>query len=543
MKKIINLLVAIILVNICFIQCSKDNDEEQNQAPGNFAITVTPTANTAALTWTSAEDPDGDDVTYAVQLNTELLASNLTVTQYNLSNLEAETDYTGKVVAKDSNGATTEKSFSFTTTATPNNSPDAPTLVLPANNASNINLSSLELQWQASTDPDGDSITYDVYFDTNTNPTTNIASDLTTASHTIASDLEYETTYYWKVVAKDGKGGEAESTISSFETKKDQAVSTVAGSTAGFNNGTSTNAKFNRPVGIARDTNGNLFIADNNNHIIRKITPNGVVTTLAGSVGNSGSADGTGTSAKFNSPTDIVIDALGNLFVSDFQNHKIRKITPNGVVTTFAGSGAAGNTNGQGTAAQFNRPYGLALDGSTLYVAETGNHKIRRVTAGGTVSNYAGSIQGNLNGTLTSARFNSPTSLAIHNNILYVVESFGNRIRKIENNQVTNFVGSSDGAPGNVDGTGTDARFKAPEGITVDANGNLFITERGNHQIRKITPAGVVTKITGTGSSGYQDGNLDEALFNSPMDLTMGENGVFYVSDFLNHKIRKIKLQ
>jgi sugar lactone lactonase YvrE len=181
------------------------------------------------------------------------------------------------------------------------------------------------------------------------------------------------------------------------------------------------------------DASGTVYVADSGNHLIRKITSAGVVTTLAGT-GSPGRANGTGTAASFNYPTRVVLDAGGTLYVSDTLNSLIRKITAAGVVTTLAGSGSTGSTDGTGTAASFGNPQDLAVDASgTVYVSDTGNNLIRKITAAGVVTTLAGSgSAGSTNGTGTAASFSTPSGLTMDaSGALYVADFRNNLIRKI----------------------------------------------------------------------------------------------------------------
>ena len=220
---------------------------------------------------------------------------------------------------------------------------------------------------------------------------------------------------------------------SSYSAISNGIVTTFAGSGEdGSANGTGTAASFDGPSGLAMDGSGNLFVADYRNDLIRKITPSGVVTTFAGS-GTSGSADGTGTAASFNAPVDLAFDSNGNLFVSDHYGHLIRKITPSGVVTTFAGSGTAGSVDGTGTAASFNSPWGIAIDSNdNLFIGDYANSLIRKITPAGVVTTFAGGgTSGSADGTGTAASFSGPTGLSFDSDgNLFVLEWSGHKIRK-----------------------------------------------------------------------------------------------------------------
>ncbi|MBE3605038.1 hypothetical protein IMX07_15585 [bacterium] len=210
-------------------------------------------------------------------------------------------------------------------------------------------------------------------------------------------------------------------------------VTTLAGSGAtGTTDGVGTAAQFSYPEELVVNASGTIFLVDSNNSRIRQITPDGTVTTLAGST--AGFADGTGTAAKFNYPRGIVLDKSNNLYVTDYTNNRIRKVTPSGVVTTIAGSGVAGSTDGQGTAAQLNGPYGISIDSyGVLYITDLNINKIRLITPTYAVTTMAGSTMGYADGAGTAAQFNVPRGvISDKSGVLYVVDSFNNRIRKIE---------------------------------------------------------------------------------------------------------------
>lgn len=320
-------------------------------------------------------------------------------------------------------------------------------------------------------------------------------------------------------------------------------VSTLAGNSAsGSTNATGVAASFNLPTSVAIDASGNVFVADHLNLKIRKITPAGVVTTFAGS-GVAGSTNATGILASFNYPTGIAIDGAGNLFVADAQNCKIRKITTIGVVTTFAGSGALGSVNATGINASFKYPSGVAVDASgNVFVADNGNHLIRKITSAGVVTTLAGSgVAGSTDAAGLSASFNFPTSVAVNGlGKVFVADRSNNKIRiiTVAGGVVTTLAGS--GVAGSVDATGGAASFWDPSGVTTDASGNVFVADRSNHKIRKITATGVVTTFAGSGAFGSVNGLANVATFYLPVGVAVDAAGVVYVAGGDDNQIRKI---
>jgi sugar lactone lactonase YvrE len=241
---------------------------------------------------------------------------------------------------------------------------------------------------------------------------------------------------------------------------------------------------------VAVDVSGNVFVADTDNYTIRRITSAGVVTTLAGQASVRGSADGTATVARFNGPSGLALDATGNLYVADTLNHTLRKITAAGVVSTFAGSaGTAGTTDGTGTAARFFGPQGLAADsGGNLYVADTNNQTIRKIVLStGAVTTVAGlaGASGSTDAPGNMARFLYPTAVTVDGaGNLYVADTDNYIIRQITSAGVVSTVAGQAGASGSVDGVGNAARFNYPSGIAADSSGNLYIADTDNQTIR-----------------------------------------------------------
>jgi sugar lactone lactonase YvrE len=319
-------------------------------------------------------------------------------------------------------------------------------------------------------------------------------------------------------------------------------VTTFAGSgEEGYANGTGTEAQFYGPFGLAFDKAGNLYVADEWNNRIRKISPKGEVTTFAGS-GEEGYAAGISVEAQFYGPTGLAFDKAGNLYVAEERNNRIRKINPRVEVTAFAGDGKGSYANGTGVEAQFCEPFGLAFDrAGNLYVADSYNNRIRKISPKGEVTTFAGSgEEGYANGAGTEAQFNSPGFLVFDKaGNLYVADTGNNRIRKISpKGEVTTFAGS--GEEGYANGTGVEAQFYGPAGLAFDKAGNLYVADMGNHRIRKISPKGEVTTFAGSGEEGYANGAGTEAQFYGPVGLAFDKAGNLYVADMGNHRIRKI---
>jgi len=321
-----------------------------------------------------------------------------------------------------------------------------------------------------------------------------------------------------------------------------QMVSTVAGSGApGSADGTGTTATFFNPTSIAVDNAGNLYVADQSSNKIRKISPGGTVKTLAGS-GRSGSLDGLGGAASFSSLTGVAIDKAGVVYVADYGNNLIRKVTPSGLVSTLAGSGAAGNVDGNLAVSSFNSPAGLAVDDAgNIFVADQGNNKIRKITTSGYVTTLAGSgNSGGVDGKGAAASFDTPTGVAVDDaGNVYVADQGNNKIRKVTpGGVVTTLAGS--GTFWFSDGASDEASFNAPTSVAVDGARNVWVADEGNNKIRLITPDRFVKTLAGSGQAGGTDGDGPSATFAWPTGVAVDGAGNVYVADQAGNRIRKI---
>ncbi len=323
--------------------------------------------------------------------------------------------------------------------------------------------------------------------------------------------------------------------------------------------GSNSGARFYSPYRCALDNAGNLYVSDGNS--IRRVSlvgTNWVVTTLAGTGLDHGTMNGSNGIAQFNYPQGVAVYAAGSLYVADTYNNAIRKVMAvgtNWVVTTLAGLAGAPNGTNDGTngSARFNMPYGVAVDSHTnLYVADTLNDTIRKVMAVGTnwvVTTIAGTALsgGALDGTNSSALFDSPAAIAVDTNgNLYVSDSGNNTIRKIDQigtNWVVSTLAGQAGTSGAADGTNSAARFNGPFGIAVDAFTNLYVSDGNNNTIRRIRPVGtnwVVSTLAGSPQvSGATDGTGSAALFNVPDGIAVDQSGNLYVCDSANYTIRQ----
>jgi uncharacterized protein (TIGR03437 family) len=338
----------------------------------------------------------------------------------------------------------------------------------------------------------------------------------------------------------------------STPTASSYTITTVAGNgTAGStgDNGPAASAELNGPEGVAMDGAGNLFIADYYNNRVRKVTPSGTITTVAGTgADGSGGDNGPSISAQLSHPTGVAVDTAGNLFIADYMNNRIRKVTPAGTISTVAGNGIEGynGDNIPATSAELWLPNGVAVDGAgNLFIAELTGYRIRKVTLAGTISTVAGNGSPGYNdGPATSAGLNFPTGVAVDGaGNIFIADRGNNFIRKVTPAGMMSRVAgngtqgfSGDGGPA------TSAALNAPTGVAVDAAGNLFIADRGNNLIRKVTPDGTISTVAGnrTSSSGGDGGPATSAGISSPPGVIVDNSGNLFIADFGNNKIRKL---
>ncbi|HTK20719.1 MAG TPA: hypothetical protein VL442_14435 [Mucilaginibacter sp.] len=388
------------------------------------------------------------------------------------------------------------------------------------------------------------------YSSFNTKPTISDikkTSPLISLSYSYTTDLTGltpNTTYYVRAYATNAYGTSYGSvvtfTTSTTLSSVSGTVTTFAGSaSSGYGDGVGAAALFSNPAGIASDASGNLYIADAFNNRIRKITPDGTVTTVAGN-GNAGYYDTDAANAEFYAPQGLAVDAQGNIFVADYGNNVIREITAAGVVKTVAGIGMAGYANGNALkTAQFRSPTAVALDQSgNIFVADRDNNMIRKITTAGVVSTFAGTkTPGYVNGKVDSAAgtyasFRDPSGLVLDaQGNIYVADLGNSAIRKITSAAVVTTIAG---------GPGQTSLLGSPIGISMDSKGNFFISDESG-RIVELTSAKVLYDLAGSPNvAGFADGSGTAAQFNAPQGICVTPSGNIFVADFNNNRIRKV---
>jgi len=355
--------------------------------------------------------------------------------------------------------------------------------------------------------------------------------------------LTPNTTYYVRAYTTNGLGtgygSVTKFTTSSSLTAVTSTVSTFAGSaTPGSGDGTGTSATFNNPQGLAVDSKGNIFVADTYNNKIREISPSGVVTTYAGD-GNAGLVNGPVATAEFYAPAGLAFDSQGNLYIADVGNNVIREITTAGIVSTFSGNGYVGFVDGStASSIEYNTPTDVAFDSAgNLYITDRGNNVIRKVTPTGVASSLSGYPNkpnaGYINGTNQGVEFNYPNGLVLDaSNNVYVADQSNSAIRKVT---------TPDGVTTTVAGGVVQKTvLNLPSAIAIDKTGNLFITDESG-RILEYTTGNILYVLAGKANvSGYTDGAGTAALFSNPQAIAVDANGYIYVADKNNNCIRKI---
>ena len=329
-------------------------------------------------------------------------------------------------------------------------------------------------------------------------------------------------------------------------------ITTVAGTgERGFSGdgGPATEAQLNFPQGLALDGAGNLYIADRFNARIRRVDPSGIITTIAGTGERSFGGDGgPATEATMSSPWGLALDGMGNLYIADTSDHRIRRVDPSGVMTTVAGTGERGfgGDGGPATEAQLSVPQGVAVDpAGNLYIADWSNVRVRRVDPAGTIETVVGSGDWGFSGDggpATAARLTPPTAVAVgHDGSLYVADERNRRVRQVRDGTISTIAGPrtasfADPVPA------ANARLYRPWSVAVDGAGNVFLADLLNHVIRRVDPSGVMTTVAGTGEwvFGGDGGPATETQLNNPAGVALDPAGNLYIADQHHHRIRRV---
>jgi sugar lactone lactonase YvrE len=335
-----------------------------------------------------------------------------------------------------------------------------------------------------------------------------------------------------------------------------QVIVTIAGTgTAGYSGDGSaaTSAQLNEPTGLAIDAAGNVYINDFNNNRVRKINTSGIISTVAGNGTAGFSGDGgLATSAQLNGPGTVGIDALGNLYIADLMNNRIRKVNTSGIISTIAGTGTVGFSGDGGLAvsAQLFQPWGVSVDGSgNIYISDVGNNRVRKINSSGIISTFAGTGAvgfGGDGGAATSATLNGVNGVAFNSSgDVFMAEYGGHRIRKVNSSGTISSVAGNGIAGFSGDGgIATSAQLKNPPFVAVDGTGNLYIADFMNSRIRQVNPSGIISTFAGNGTMGFggDGGPPGSAILNKPEAIATDLLGNVYIADSYNHRVRKVIL-
>jgi sugar lactone lactonase YvrE len=385
---------------------------------------------------------------------------------------------------------------------------------------------------------------------TPTTADTKTTAPVITTSYTYVCNLTgltANTTYYLRAYATN-EFGTSYGSVVKFSTSADLSaisgsVTTFAGSqTAGFSDGSGGGALFNGPGSVATDAQGNVYVSDSFNNRIRKITPSGVVTTIAGN-GMPGYVDGNAADAEFYGPQGLAIDAQGNIFVADLGNNVIREISAAGVVSTFSGNGTAGCVNGTAANTELNGPYGMAFDKSgNLYVADSNNNMIRKIGSDGTSNTLAGvTVAGYINAvtnlsTGVYAFFRRPTGVVVDPSTgnIYVADGGNNAIRQVTPAGVVTTIAG---------GPVQAALVGAASNLAIDKNSTIYISDQSGRIIELTSGRNLYVLAGAANVNGYADGSGVSAQFNVPLGIAVDAQGNIYIADFNNNMIRKMVIQ
>ncbi|MFI2238649.1 NHL domain-containing protein [Streptomyces chrestomyceticus] len=331
-------------------------------------------------------------------------------------------------------------------------------------------------------------------------------------------------------------------------------ISTVAGTgDAGFqgDNGPAASAQLNRPYGIVVDSTGTLYFSDRNNNRVRRITTDGKVSTVAGNGVSGPKGDGgPAASAQLHDPREVAVDGAGVLYIADALNHRVRRVTADGKISTVAGTGTAGfsGDGGPATAAQLDRPYGVSVDRTgILYISDYNNHRIRKITTDGKISTVAGDGTAGSKGDggpAVSAQLNGPFGVAVDGaDNLYIADAANHRVRKVTaDGKIGTVAGTGAHGSGGDGGPAASAQLSTPSRVVVDSAGTLYISDYNNHRVRKIAADGKISTVAGTGTGGFGgDGApAGSAQLKSPLGLAVDCVDALYIVDVANHRLRKV---
>ena len=363
--------------------------------------------------------------------------------------------------------------------------------------------------------------------------------------------------YYVRVGAYSDSMGSYTLHLRTWVKPQSGTITTVAGTdeewASSGDGGLATIADIGDIGGLAVDAIGNLYIAEPDTDRVRRVDPGGTITTVAGTTSGGYSGDGgSATSAKLDSPTGVAVDASGNLYIADSRNHRVRRVDPAGQITTVAGTGSGGYSGdgGSATSAKLDSPTGVAVDASgNLYIADAGNHRVRRVDPAGQITTVAGTGSRGYSGdggSAPSAELDWPIGLALDaSGNLYIADAGNHRVRRVDPaGQITTVAGTGSRGYSGDGGSAPSAELDWPIGLALDASGNLYIADFSTHRVRRVDPGGTITTVAGTGSRGYSGdgGPALGAQLDEPIGLALDASGNLYIADLGNHRVRRVEL-